>query len=142
MSNRSMRGIHTSGQGARHVRLPERSGSLLLSWGLAAAIVIGIVIRLVIYFSRPPIWTDEVMLHIGILRRDFGHLLQPLDYGQMAPIGFLWIQKLATTVFGWNELSVRLFPLLSGLCTIALVGIVIRELVSVRAALFGAALAS
>jgi 4-amino-4-deoxy-L-arabinose transferase-like glycosyltransferase len=134
--------VFTPSRVRRLVQLLDRWAlPLLVTWGLLSAIVAGVVIRLIVYFSQPPLWTDEVMLQISILQRDYLRLLQPLDHGQMAPIGFLWLQKLSTVLFGWNELSVRLFPLLSGIGTILLVGIAVTQIASFRSALCGAALA-
>ncbi|MCJ8283135.1 MAG: glycosyltransferase family 39 protein, partial [Rivularia sp. ALOHA_DT_140] len=47
-------------------------------------------------------------------------LLQPLDYDQGAPFGFLIVEKLANQLFGNNEYALRLFPLLSAIISFLL----------------------
>ena len=63
-------------------------------------------------------WADEAVLALNIVNRSYLELLQPLDYDQGAPIGFLWIEKLAIQLFGNNEYALRLFPLLSSILSI------------------------
>lgn len=84
------------------------------------AIALGILVRLRLYFSNRSLWHDEVSLALNLVERSYQELLQPLDYNQAAPPGFLWIEKLAIQVFGNNEYALRLFPLLSGIIAIFL----------------------
>jgi hypothetical protein len=42
-------------------------------------------------------------------------LFEPLDYAQVAPVGFLLAQKAATTLLGGREYALRAFPLACGL---------------------------
>ena len=121
---------------------PDRRLSFVAASALLALIALGILIRLVMYFAQPPMWTDEVMLQMSVLRRGYTQLLPPLDHGQVAPLAFLWLQKLSTSVFGWNELAVRFFPQLFALCTIPLTCIAVRETASRKAAVCAAALVS
>ncbi len=75
----------------------------------------GICVRLIQYISNRSLWADEATLALNIVNRSYSQLLQPLDYGQGAPIGFLMVEKLAVQVFGDNEYALRLFPLVSGI---------------------------
>lgn len=81
-------------------------------------ICFGILIRVVQYFYNRSLWADEAVLALNIVNRSYLELLQPLDYDQGAPIGFLWIEKLAIQLFGNNEYAFRLFPLLSSIISI------------------------
>ena len=81
-------------------------------------ICFGILIRLIQYFFNRSLWADEAVLALNIVNRSYLELLQPLDYDQGAPIGFLWIEKLAIQLFGNNEYALRLFPLLSSILSI------------------------
>ncbi len=83
-----------------------------LSWVI---ICFGIAIRLVQYFYNRSLWADEAVLALNIVNRSYLELLQPLDYDQGAPFGFLIVEKLAIQLFGNNEYALRLFPLLSGI---------------------------
>ncbi len=81
-------------------------------------ICFGILIRVIQYLYNRSLWADEAVLALNIVNRSYLELLQPLDYDQGAPIGFLWIEKLAIQIFGNNEYALRLFPLVSGILSI------------------------
>lgn len=78
-------------------------------------ICFGIFVRLVQYLYNRSLWNDEAALALNIVNRSYLELLQPLDYAQGAPIGFLMVEKLALQLFGNNEYALRLFPLLSAI---------------------------
>jgi hypothetical protein len=52
------------------------------------------------------------MLASSIVKRSFSGLMQPLDYGQGAPVGFLFLEKASILIFGNHDYILRLFPLL------------------------------
>jgi hypothetical protein len=65
------------------------------------------------------------MLALSVATRSFQGLVSPLAYGQVAPVPFLWAERLLVTWFGVNEWALRALPLLAGclLCVaIVLVG--------------------
>ena len=78
----------------------------------------GSLLRLRQYLTGRSLWLDEAMLALNIVNRNFGDLFQPLDYDQGAPIGFMLIEKTFNLIFGRNEFSLRLFPLLIGLASL------------------------
>ena len=88
-----------------------------LSWVI---ICFGIAVRLVQYLYNRSLWADEAVLALNIVNRSYLELLQPLDYDQGAPFGFLIVEKLAVQIFGNNEYALRLFPLLSGIISLLL----------------------
>ncbi|NEN92064.1 MAG: hypothetical protein F6K48_25425 [Okeania sp. SIO3H1] len=73
-------------------------------------IAFGVAVRLVQYLSNRSLWADEAVLALNIVNRSYLELLQPLDYDQGAPIGFLIVEKLAVQILGNNEYALRLFP--------------------------------
>lgn len=81
-------------------------------------VLFGALVRLVQYFSNRSLWGDEAMLALNLVDRSYLQLLQPLDYNQAAPPGFLWIEKLAIQLFGNHEYTLRLFPLIAGLVSL------------------------
>ncbi len=83
--------------------------------------VIGFSIASYQYLFNRSIWLDEAKLALNILDRDYLGLTQPLDSGQVAPVLFLWIEKLSIQLFGANELTLRLLPLIAFLLAIILV---------------------
>ncbi len=78
-------------------------------------VISGTAIRLIQYFNNRSLWFDEVNLALNMVNRSYGELTQTLDHNQAAPLGFLWVEKLATQIFGNNEYALRLFPLVSNL---------------------------
>lgn len=91
---------------------PERVTALLL--------VAGVFLRLGYYLTNKPLWFDEYQLMRNIVERSFSGLLAPLDYEQGAPVGFLFIEKAVTLLFGTGEYSLRLFPLAAGIASLFL----------------------
>lgn len=80
-------------------------------------IVLAIAIRAWAYFSNVSLWLDELLVSRNILGLPLSHLLtKPLLLDQVAPRGFLLLEKLAVMTFGRNELALRLFPFL---CSVA-----------------------
>jgi len=73
----------------------------------------GIAISLIQYFSNRSLWVDEARLALNIITKDSCDLMNPLDYYQVAPIGFLFIEKAFSIVIPGSELGLRLFPLIS-----------------------------
>ncbi len=84
----------------------------LLGLGLAARAV-----RFLLCF---PLWDDEAFLCANFLGMSFADLLQPLDYHQVAPVGFLAVELAAVKLLGFHEWSLRLFPFLCSLGSMAL----------------------
>src|SRR5262252_1207359 len=97
---------------SRRVDLPTR-----FEWAILAY---GILLRLTQYLSDRSLWMDESMLALNVVNRSFAQLLQPLDYNQGAPVGFLMAQRAAVTLFGPGEYALRLFPFICGLISLFL----------------------
>lgn len=84
------------------------------------SMLFGFVLRMRQYLFNRSIWLDEAALANNIVGRSFAGLTQTLDYGQGAPIGFLFIQKLMVTLFGGHDYILRLFPLIAGVVSLYL----------------------
>ena len=111
-----------------------------LTW---AALSVGIAARLLQYWRQPSLWVDESMLALAIGTRRFSELAMPLEYGQMAPVGFSGIEWLALEVFGSDERALRLIPMVSGVIALVLLTVLARKVLSRAAAavvVIGAAL--
>ncbi len=102
----------------------------------------GILARLAEFFQCHSFWEDEVSLALNIAQRSYGALLTPLSFDQIAPIGFLWLERLMVQLFGVSEYSLRLIPLLAGILAVPLVWIAARQLLGVWPAVFAVALVS
>src|SRR5262245_47496288 len=80
----------------------------------ASALMMGLVVRFVRLAVNEPLWGDEAMLVRSVLDRNFAELFAPLDYVQLAPLGFLWLQTLSRDWFGTADWVWRLIPFLAG----------------------------
>jgi len=103
---------------------------------LAAIIVAGAALRVRLYLIDRSLWTDEAALARNILGRSFAGLARPLDWAQVAPAGFLWLEKLATVLAGPGELALRAVPLVAGIATLAMFAAVARRLLTPAVAAF------
>jgi hypothetical protein len=74
-------------------------------------VALGVLLRVVRYLMDYPLWWDEAFLAVNFIRRGYLDLLLPLDYSQVCPILFLWIELTVVKLAGFSEWSLRLFPL-------------------------------
>ena len=109
--------------------LAESRGAVLASLALFA---VGVVLRLHLYVDRRSLWLDEIWVALNIVGRSFVGLARPLDYAQSAPVGFLWLERLAVLIGGVNELALRAFPLLAGCLLLVALWMLARRLLDVR----------
>jgi 4-amino-4-deoxy-L-arabinose transferase-like glycosyltransferase len=120
---------------------PARGGkgssrvSLLLS-----VLVIGALLRLLLYVVRPGLHLDEARVALNVAGRSWLELIQPLDYDQTAPLLFLWATKLFTVLGVVNELTLRALPFLASVALLPLVYLTARRLAGESVALLAAAL--
>ncbi|HEX5386790.1 MAG TPA: glycosyltransferase family 39 protein [Gemmatimonadales bacterium] len=87
---------------------------------VVALLVLGAAVRLAAYLRRPALWGDEAMLALNVAQRSLAGLTHPLDYAQIATVPFLWGERLAVTLGGVTEYSLRIVPLLAGLALLPL----------------------
>jgi hypothetical protein len=71
----------------------------------------GIIMSGLQFVYNRSLWSDESMLAVNILNRDFTGLLATLDYRQSAPLLFLYVEKLFSIIIP-GEMGLRIFPLL------------------------------
>ena len=73
-----------------------------------------IIIHVIPYGYNRSLWFDEAMLASSIMTRNYTDLVAfPLDWGQSAPVGYLYIVKALSNILGGNEFSLRLWSLIS-----------------------------
>ena len=100
------RGLATSSQAAVTPGIRRATDALVL---------LGLGLRVWAYAAVASLWLDEIVLSRNILGLDMRALLtEPLRLEQVAPRGFLLVEKLAVAAFGDHELVLRLFPFLCG----------------------------
>ena len=88
----------------------------------------GIFLRIAQYFFNRSVWFDEAQLALNIIDKDFRGLLKPLENNQIAPVLFLFLEKLITLIAGVSELSLRFIPLIFGILCLPLIYFVTKEL--------------
>jgi hypothetical protein len=94
----------------RRLKLPFKTD---IAWWFL--VMLGVILRFRQYLVNRSFWADEASLAVNLVNHNFSELLQPLDYQQAAPIGFLYIEKALITIFGNHDYVLRLFPLFSGI---------------------------
>ncbi len=107
--------------------------------GLMAVGGLGLLLRLRRYLFARSLWLDEAALAVNILERDPLALTGPLEFGQVAPYGFMLLTKGIAAVLGPSELALRLVPFLAGVGSMILLAVLLRRLVSPLASLLGLA---
>lgn len=83
---------------------------------------IGLGLSLAIFnlFHNRSLWLDEANLALNIVNKSIYELYMPLDMNQVAPIGFLYVEKIFSTIFGSHDWSLRLFPFMMFLLSVPL----------------------
>ena len=100
-----------------------------LSGWTAAFVAVGVGLRLWNYAAGSSLWLDEILLSRNILARSAWQLLtEPLQLDQVAPPGFLLVEKIAVSALGPSEMALRLFPFLCGIAAVFLFRVVAEEL--------------
>ena len=89
---------------------------------------IGILLRLVRYALPFPLWCDEYQLADNFIDRDLPGLFRPLVNNQVAPLGFLLIEKLNTLWMGFHPWALRLFPCVCAVASLFVMRQIARRL--------------
>jgi hypothetical protein len=105
------------GRGKRLMDEQDRQARRLemLTWGF---VVLGMVLRLFRYGRNFPLWGDEAFVAVNFIARGYRDLLTPLEYGQICPVLFLWIERFVVSHLGFSEWTLRLFPLVCGVSSV------------------------
>ncbi|MCW5757525.1 MAG: glycosyltransferase family 39 protein [Phycisphaeraceae bacterium] len=94
--------------GQRVIHSPESVSITLtperMAWGFVALGVLACSLRYALGF---PLIPDEAALAMNLARLGYGGMLGELQFGQMAPPGFLLLVKACTDIFGFNEWAMR-----------------------------------
>jgi len=117
---------------ARITKLLQPIPSII--WALPI-LILGAALRLRQYLAGRSLWLDETALAVNIKERGFAELLKPLEYNQVAPIGFLYLEELSTRLFGMNEYALRLVPLLASIGALVLFFFLVKRVINIRVAM-------
>ena len=88
---------------------------------LNGLVLLGLALRLWEYLFNRSLYLDEILLTRSIVGMPLRALLtKPLLMDQVAPRGFLLVERLSVTILGPSELALRLFPFLCGVASVIL----------------------
>jgi hypothetical protein len=120
------------------IRPPTRRAETRMA---IALIALGVLLRLWQYAANSSFWLDEIAIALNVVSRPLSRLIaEPLDLGQVAPVGFLAAEKMATSMLGSSERAFRLYALLCGLAALVLFWRLAARAIGGRGALFALAL--
>ncbi len=105
-----------------------------------AVVLLGGGLRLAALLLDRCLWIDEAMLALNLVTRTPRGLLDPLDYNQGAPVGFLLAVKGAISAFGASEWALRLVPFAASVFGLIAFAWTARRLLPPHAALLAGAL--
>jgi hypothetical protein len=113
----------------------------LTSRGVVVALVLlGMGLRVIPMVQNRNLWIDEAMLGLNLVERSPRQLLEPLDWNQAAPVGFLLAVKTTMLAFGTSEWAMRLFPFAGSVLGLVGFAWVARRLLAPMAATIAVAL--
>lgn len=81
---------------------------------------VGIALRVLRFGLHYPLWRDEAYVAWNVFDRDFLELTRPLEYQQVCPLLFLWVEKAISAVLGFSEWSLRLVPTIASVASLFL----------------------
>jgi hypothetical protein len=85
---------------------------------------------------------EELMLTLNLAGRGYLGLLQPLGYAQMAPIPFLWAERLMMQIGGLEPGALRVLPFVAGCLMLIALWAVASQILSEGEALLALGLAA
>lgn len=89
-----------------------KSKAASLSTILLGFIAVGFLQSIINLANNRSLWLDEASLGLNIVGKPLPAFLEPLDHLQVAPIGFLLVEKGFATIGGNTDWSLRIFPFL------------------------------
>ena len=101
-----------------------------------------IALRLIAVFRRDGLVGEELMLTLNLAGRGYVGLLQPLGYAQMAPIPFLWAERLMMQIGGLDPGTLRVLPFVAGCLMLIALWAVASQILSEGEALLALGLAA
>ena len=105
--------------------------------------IFGIILHIVPYLYNRSLWVDEAMLVSSICTRSLSELVaSPLDWGQSAPVGYLFIVKIITMVWNTSEAALRIFSLFSAIVCIFIIYALLKDKVAPKFTLWATAVFS
>ena len=105
-----------------------------------ALLALGVGWRAYTWALGLPIWGDEAFVAVNLLVRDFAGMWDPLVYGQIAPLVFMWGELAVARILGYSEQALHLLPCIAGIAGLILYARFARRAFPPSAALLGVGL--
>lgn len=102
----------------------------------------GALLRVWVYLGNRPYWMDEGSLLFNLIGRPIFDFSGPLNSDQLAPPGFLVVERLIIAVLGDSTFATRLFPLICGVAALWLFQRLVDRLLSRPGAILAMVLAA
>ena len=93
----------------------------------AVILGIGVLLRLIVYLVNRSMWLDELSLTGNIVGRPVLDFSESLTSDQLAPFGFLIIQRALVRILGDSNFAMRLVPLIAGILALYLFSLLARR---------------
>lgn len=110
-------------------------GSEQVATALSVLFVLGgMFLRIHQYLFNRSFWIDEAFIANSILDTPYLQMInRPFPYGHFVPVGFMWLCKVCSELFGGSEYALRFVPLCCGMITLLLGYFVARRYLSLWA---------
>ena len=123
---------------SRPEETPQRAAATV-AW---IAIVLGAAVRAWALSRRGSLWLDEAALALNVMTRTFSGLAHPLDWGQAAPVGFLWLERALAWHAEVPDTWLRIVPFVAGAALPWLMWLLGRRVLGTAAGALGAVVAA
>ncbi|WP_043345177.1 hypothetical protein [Belnapia moabensis] len=87
---------------------------------IVAALFAAVALRVWAFATGRSLWLDEAMVALNIIHLPMSSLVGGLEFNQLAPIGWLLLEKCCLFLFEDFDYSLRLVALLSGIASVYL----------------------
>ena len=101
---------------------------------LATLLLVAALVRASVYFADRSLTLDEAFIALNVERRSSVRLTDVLDWNSAAPVGFLEVEKMLTSLFGNSEYVLRAAPFTASLVALVLVAKLATQVVGSYAA--------
>ena len=116
------------------------SGRQMIARLALAVVIVGLAWRIGRFALGFPLWGDEAFIVANLYSRDFAGMVSPLEYHQIAPLGFMWAELAVSRLLGMSEWALRTPAFLCGLFSLGLFWWFARRSLDQRSALLAVAI--
>jgi hypothetical protein len=101
----------------------------------AVIVGLGVALRVLTYLLNRPMWLDEGSLKANVVDVPIFHFSEPLTNDQLAPLGFLIIERILANLVSSRNYVLRFLPLAAGIGALYLFRALASHVLSRRTAL-------